>query len=140
MHIAMLYGVYLAISLALMVWVGRRLERYGRVFLADAFQSDAELAGAVKRVLLFGFYLINAGFVTWVLSTSRGLENARAAMEIVSDKIGGVLLVLGITHFLVLHFFRRLGKREHERSGHARAGNGGSGWSPESAPLGKVLD
>jgi hypothetical protein len=139
MYIAISYAVYLAIGLALTVWVARTLERNGRVFLADAFQDNAELANSVKRLLLLGFYLVNVGFVTLLLSTSRNFGSAREALVLVSDKIGGVLLVLGITHFVVLYFCRRLRQRGREQSGHARAHAGG-GWSPESAPLGKVLE
>ena len=35
------YGVYLALSLAVTVWVALSLKRNGRVFLIDAFQGRA---------------------------------------------------------------------------------------------------
>jgi len=138
MYIATSYAVYLAISLALTVWVARTLERNGRVFLVDAFQGNTELADSVNRLLVVGFYLINAGYVTLALSTSGTLGTARAAMELVSDKIGVVLLVLGCMHFFNLYVFHRMRKRGLERS--ERASAHGGAWSPESAPLGKVLD
>jgi hypothetical protein len=59
-------------------------------------------------------------------------------MELVSDKIGIVLLVLGFMHFFNLYVFHRLRKRGQERSDRARAHGGG--WAPEPAPLGKVLE
>jgi hypothetical protein len=140
MYIVISYAAYLAIGLALTVWVARTLERNGRVFLVDAFQGNAELADSVNRLLVVGFYLINAGYVTLALSTSGTPGSARAAMELVSDKIGVVLLVLGLMHFFNLYVFHRLRKRGRERSEQARAVRGGGGWSPESAPLGKVLE
>ncbi|MGC9945936.1 MAG: hypothetical protein ABSF64_06150 [Bryobacteraceae bacterium] len=139
MYIVMSYSIYLAIGLALTVWVARTLERNGRVFLVDAFQGNAELADSVNRLLVVGFYLINVGYVTLALSASGNLGSARAAMELVSDKIGVVLLVLGLMHFFNLYVFHRLRKRGNERSERARA-RGAGGWSPESAPLGKVLE
>ena len=139
MYIVMSYAVYLAISLALTVWVARTLERNGRVFLVDAFQGNADLADSVNQLLVVGFYLINAGYVTLALSTSGTLGSTRAAMELVSDKIGVVLLVLGCMHFFNLYVFHRLRKRGNERADRVRA-HAGAGWGPESAPLGKVLE
>jgi hypothetical protein len=140
MYIVISYAVYLALSLALTVWVARTLERNGRVFLVDAFQGNRELADSVNRLLVVGFYLINVGYVTLALSTRATLDGARAAMELVSDKIGVVLLVLGLMHFFNLYVFQRMRKRGQERLGHARAGHGGGSWNAESAPLGKVLE
>ncbi|HXM43552.1 MAG TPA: hypothetical protein VN924_20110 [Bryobacteraceae bacterium] len=140
MHIAISYAAYLAIGLALTVWVGRTLRRNGRVFLMDAFQGNAELAGSVNRLLLFGFYLINVGYVTWTMSTYPNPENELAAIEKLKDKVGGDLMLLGITYFVVLFAFRRLRNGIRESSARARAGQAPAGWSPESAPLGKVLD
>jgi hypothetical protein len=130
---------YLAIGVALTVWVGSTLRHNGRIFLVDAFQGDAELGQAVKRLLLFGFYLINVGYVTWTVSTPNP-ENARVAIERVTEKVGGALVVLGITYFFVVFAFRRLRESGSERSGQMRPGQGATGWIPESAPLGKVLE
>lgn len=138
MYIVMSYSVYLAISLALTVWVARTLERNGRIFLVDAFQGNEELADSVNRLLVVGFYLINAGYVTLALSTSSNLASTRSAMELVSDKIGVVLLVLGGMHFFNLYVFHRLRKRGNERSARPHPLTGG--WAPEAAPIGKVLD
>ena len=38
------YLIYLALSLALTVWVARTLHRNGRVFLVDVFAGNTELA------------------------------------------------------------------------------------------------
>jgi len=139
MYIVISYAVYAAASLALTAWVARTLERNGRVFLVDAFQDNAELADSVNRLLVVGFYLINVGYVTLALSTSGNLDGPRAAMELLSNKIGVVLLVLGGMHFFNLYILHRLRKRGREsaRQAHAR---GAGGWNPEGAPLGKVLE
>lgn len=139
MYIVVSYTVYLALSLGLTVWVAHTLQRHGRVFLVDAFQGNTQLADSVNRLLVVGFYLINVGYATLALRTSANLETTRAAMELVSDKIGLVLLVLGIMHFFNLVVFHRLRRRGQERLGHARASGGGA-WNAAGPPLGKVLD
>ena len=56
------YAFYVVISLTLTIWVGRTLFVNGRVFLVDALHNET-LADSVNRLLVVGFYLINAGFV-----------------------------------------------------------------------------
>jgi hypothetical protein len=58
------YIVYTALSIALTVWVGRTLFSNGRIFIIDSFKGNIEMADAVNKLLLVGFYLINFGFVS----------------------------------------------------------------------------
>jgi hypothetical protein len=41
--------------------VARTLSRSRRIFLADTFQGNGELADQVNHLLVAGFYLINSG-------------------------------------------------------------------------------
>src|ERR1043166_1017207 len=93
------YLVYLLISITLTVWVARTLHKRGAIFLVDAFQGNAELAASVNHLLVVGFYLINIGFVTLALKTSDVISTPRAGIEMLSDKLGAVLLTLGGMHF-----------------------------------------
>ncbi len=93
---------YLAISVALTVWVARTLHRNGRVFLVDCFQGNTELADSINHLLVVGFYLINVGFVSLALRFGVAAANAQEALESLSTKIGLVLLVLGGMHFFNL--------------------------------------
>jgi hypothetical protein len=115
MYIVTSYLVYLAISLGVTFWVANTLRRNGRVFLVNAFHGNAELADSVNHLLVVGFYLINIGYVTLALRTNATLDSARQAIELVSDKIGLVLLLLGIMHFFNLYLFNQLRKRGRDR-------------------------
>lgn len=114
MYIVYSYVVYLAISLAVTVWVAGTLRKNGRVFLVDAFRGNAELADSINHLLVVGFYLINVGYVTLALRTTAPAETLRQAIELVSDKIGAILIVLGVMHFLNLYVFNRLRRRAQE--------------------------
>jgi hypothetical protein len=111
MYIIACYAAYLAISLVATVWVARTLHKNGRTFLVDAFHGNRELADSVNHLLVVGFYLINIGYVTLALHTADQVTSARAAIELVSDKIGVVLIVLGVMHFFNLYVFNRLRRR-----------------------------
>jgi hypothetical protein len=141
MYIVVSYLVYLALSLGVTVWVAKTLRKNGRVFLMEAFHGNAELADSVNSLLVVGFYLINVGYMTLAMRTTATLADARQAIELVCDKIGVVLLVLGIMHFFNLYIFNRLRKRGQDRERPARLPpTPRPGWAPAGVPVGKVLD
>ncbi len=112
--IVIAYIVYLLISVTLTIWVARTLHKRGAIFLVDAFQGNADLAASVNHLLVVGFYLINIGFVSLALKTPELISTSRAAIEMLSDKLGYVLLTLGGMHFFNLFVFSRI--RAHGRN------------------------
>jgi hypothetical protein len=111
MYIVISYAVYLLVTLAVTVWTARTLHSSGRVFLVDAFHGNELLADSVNRLLVVGFYLINVGYVALALETQAAVDSARQAIELVSGKIGMVLLVLGVMHFFNLYVFNAIRRR-----------------------------
>jgi hypothetical protein len=103
--IVVTYLTYLFISVSLTIWVARTLYKRGGIFLVDAFHGNSELADSVNHLLVVGFYLINIGFVSLALKTADVISNSRAAIELLSDKMGMVLLILGLMHFFNLYVF-----------------------------------
>jgi hypothetical protein len=111
MQIVVCYVTYLVVSIVTTIWVAQTLRKNGRSFLIEAFQGNVELADSVNHLLVVGFYLINVGYVTLALRTSENVANARSGIELVCDKVGVVLIVLGAMHFLNLYVFNRLRRR-----------------------------
>lgn len=111
-----LYALYLTISLALTVWVARTLHKNGRIFLVDAFRGNESLADSVNHLLVVGFYLINIGYVTFALQTELIPDNVQELIEILSRKVGVVLLILGAMHFFNIFMFGRLRKKTREHA------------------------
>jgi len=105
------YITYLAVSVALTVWVARTLHKNGRIFLVDSFLGNEALADSVNHLLVVGFYLINIGYVTLALKYGATAGNAREMLEALSTKVGLVLLVLGGMHFFNLYVFAKMRKR-----------------------------
>lgn len=104
------YVIYLALAIALTLWVARALHRYGEVFLNDVFGGDASLAHAVNQLLVIGFYLLNLGYVALFMTSHTTVDNGRRLFEVLSVKVGAVALVLGAVHFAnvwALNAFRR---------------------------------
>ncbi len=105
------YVSYLVLSLGLTIWVAYTLHKNGRVFLVDAFEGNEALANSVNHLLVVGFYLINIGFISFVLKTSESIRTVQVSFEILSGKIGTVLLVLGAMHFFNLYVFSRMRRK-----------------------------
>jgi hypothetical protein len=105
------YLIYLTLSIALTIWVGRTLHKNGRVFLVDVFHGNDALADSVNHLLVVGFYLINFGYVSLALKLGYVIETAEQSVEALSVKIGMVLLVLGGMHLFNLFVFSRMRRR-----------------------------
>jgi hypothetical protein len=105
------YVFYLAISVALTVWVARTLHKSGRIFLVDVFHGNEPLADSVNHLLVVGFYLINLGYVSLALKLGYDVKNAQEGIEALSWKVGMVLVVLGCMHFFNLFIFSRMRRR-----------------------------
>jgi hypothetical protein len=106
--VLVIYAVYVVITIAMTIWVGRTLHNNGRAFLVRVFH-ESTLADSVNQLLLVGFYLVNIGFIALYL---RGYAPADATPEylvgVVTEKIGVVALVLGGMHFFNLYVFSRI--------------------------------
>ena len=105
------YLIYLAVSIALTIWVARTLHKNGRVFLVDVFHGNEALADSVNHLLVVGFYLINFGYVSLALKLGYNVATPQEGIEALSVKVGMVLLVLGAMHFFNLFIFSRMRRR-----------------------------
>jgi hypothetical protein len=105
------YLSYLVLAVPLTIWVAGTLSRNGRVFLEDVFAGNDELADAVNRLLVVGFYLLNLGFVTLYLRVDREVYTVRGLLEVLSVKIGIVMLLLGVVHFCNVYVFNTIRRR-----------------------------
>jgi len=127
------YSIYLLLSLAITVWVGRSLHHNGRVFLVENFQGQERLADSINHLLLVGFYLVNIGFVSLALRYGEKPIDVVGAFEFLSTKVGLVVVILGLMHFfnmrMLVHFrtsrlFKVFGAAVDERGPLARRAAG----------------
>jgi len=116
MDIVGTYLLYLLISTAVTVLVGTGLARSGRAFLLEVFSGNDGLARAVSRLLVLGFYLLSLGFITLTMRTGGDIGSARAGLQLLSVKIGEVLLVLGVLPLVALAALTRTRRRAQART------------------------
>jgi len=112
------YMIYIAISVAITIFVSRTLSKNGEIYLIDGFNGNEALAKSVNHMLVVGFYLLNIGFVLLRMQTSNRIVDIESMIVYLSSSIGLVLVILGAFHFfnmLVIHRFREAGLRKASR-------------------------
>jgi len=105
------YITYLVVSMTITIAVAEVLRRNGRRFLVGAFGGDLDLADSVNLLLVVGFYLINAGFVTLFLVYGERPTDVNSAFEYVVWKVGVVCVVLGFMHFFNVFNFAKMHRK-----------------------------
>lgn len=96
------YLVYVVLCVAIAIWVGRTLRRYGIIYLTEGHEERRGLQEAMSHLLVVGFYLVSFGVICFVLKHDREILDAKTSIELLSTKVGTVLVFLGALHFIVL--------------------------------------
>ncbi|MDH3307523.1 MAG: hypothetical protein OEO77_08420 [Acidimicrobiia bacterium] len=102
------YLIYGAAAVGLTVWLARTLFRNGAVFLEDVFGDKPAMAEAVNRLLVVGFYMLNLGYAFLIFRANTRPADAVAGVELLVDKLGILLVSLGVIHFINLLIFWRI--------------------------------
>jgi hypothetical protein len=105
------YGLYLAISIGMTLWVARTLSSNGEIFLIQCFGHNAELARSTNHLLVVGFYLVNIGFITMTLQFGKEPVTVTDAIRFLSGKVGLAVFVLGAMHFFNMNAIAKFGRK-----------------------------
>jgi hypothetical protein len=119
MGIVAVYVIYLLISTLLTIVTAVVLGRSGKTFLTHVFGGDAALGRAVATLFVVGSCMLNLGFVVLAMRTSATVHDTQQAVELLSVKLGEVLLITGVLHLLNVLVLTRVG-----RSGIRQQGGG----------------
>lgn len=103
------YLIYVVVAIGLTVWLASTLFKNGALFLADVFDNRQDMAAAVNRLLVVGFYMLNLGWAFLIIKSDQP-ETGAETIEILAQKLGLLLFSLGVIHFLNLLVFSRIRK------------------------------
>ena len=104
------YFIYLPVTLFLTALVAHTLFKNGLIFMRDIFFGREDIARATNSLFKIGFYLLNIGYALFILRIYNSLDGMQDTIEVLSAKIGGFSIYLGIMLFFNLYLFFR-GKR-----------------------------
>ncbi|MFT3932197.1 MAG: hypothetical protein QM726_01175 [Chitinophagaceae bacterium] len=101
------YLIYLPVVIVLTWYVAHTLFKNSKIFMLDIFNGRTEIALPTNKLFETGFYLLNLGFALKIMEIVEEIGTNRNMLEILSAKIGGYSIYLGIMLFLNLYLFFR---------------------------------
>ena len=101
------YLIYLPIIVALTWYVAHTLFKNSKVFMLDIFRGKEDIAMSTNKLFETGFYLLNIGFALLIMEIAYEIDSNRNLLEILSTKIGGFAIYLGVMLFFNLYLFFR---------------------------------
>jgi len=103
------YFIYLPVILILTYFVSKTLFKNGKIFMLDIFKGQEDIANSTNKLFEVGFYLLNLGFGLRILKISSYdfIDTYQNLVEILSSKIGGFSMYLGVMLFINLFMFFR---------------------------------
>ena len=112
------YAIYFLILLFIVLYVGAMLYKNGRPFLINTFSGNETVADAVNKFLLSGYYLTNIGYTIIALKVWDKVEGPLELANVLSFKVGTIVLTLGIMHVINILSLVFIGKsRGYTRDG-----------------------
>ncbi len=108
------YIIYLPVVIALTLYVANNLFKNSIVYMKDIFNNREEIAIATNTLFKIGFYLLNIGFALYILEINYITDTTQSMIEVLSRKIGGFSIYLGIMLFMNMYMFFR-GKNASRR-------------------------
>jgi hypothetical protein len=102
------YLVYLPLSIGAAWIAGQSLYKNGKAFLLEVSGGKAKLANSLGRLLASGFYLLTLGYLSLYMPVAGEISSMAEMLEVLSVKLGILLLILGGTHVLVMAVLFRM--------------------------------
>ena len=106
--------IYVAVAVGLTVWLARTSFNNGAAFLHDVFADKPELAVAVNRLLVTGFYMLSLGYSLYILRASRVYDGFEAVTFLI-NRLALMLVSLAALHFVNVFVFWRIRSRREQR-------------------------
>jgi hypothetical protein len=108
--IVIAYSIYLPLVILLTFYVANNLFKNSIVYMKDIFNGRDEIAKATNTLFKIGFYLLNLGFALFILTITDVVSTTQSTIEVLSKKVGGFSIYLGVMLFINMYLFFR-GKR-----------------------------
>ena len=118
------YAIYVTVGTGITVWVARKLDVHGVTFAKSGDRYDAETGPAMSHLLVTGFSLVAFGIVTLALGLGSNARTVQECIEALSSKLGWVIMIIGLLHFIMLTVFAAMGRRFLPRTDRAHAAAG----------------
>jgi hypothetical protein len=93
------YCIYIPITFYITFVVGKICFNNGAVYLRKIINDNDATTSAINKILLIGYYLLNLGYASLMLSDWPQIHSLENALLILFMRIGKILFILGIMHY-----------------------------------------
>ncbi len=93
------YLIYLLISWAITVNAGISFYKNGKHFLLNMLEGDEKMTNTVNLLLLTGYFMINLGYVTMMISMWETVITWHQLVETITLMTGKIMLLLAAMHY-----------------------------------------
>lgn len=105
------YLAYLAAGITVTCWVARTQRTHGSTFARSGDSYDAETGPAMCHLLVVGFCLVSFGLLSLNMGVGGSAQSLQACIELISTKLGWVIMAIGAMHFIMLAVFAAMGRK-----------------------------
>ncbi len=105
------YVAYLLAGITVTCWVAKTQRTHGSTFARTGDRYDSETGPAMCHLLVVGFCLVSFGLLSLMMGTGGNGQTLQACIELVSSKLGWVIMAIGAMHFAMLSVFAAMGRR-----------------------------
>jgi hypothetical protein len=110
------YAAYLVITITTTVVVARKLRLHGLTILTDGHEQRKPLMDAFTSLVLVGFNLVTFGIISYSLNVSTLVNSAEKAIEVLSQKVGLIIMVIAGVHFVLTIVFGAIRESHHRNT------------------------
>lgn len=93
------YSIYLAITIFIIVKVGRICYKNGNIFVSELIPNHADLCQKINQVLLLGYYLLNIGYCAMTLISWEKILSTNQLIEVLAIKTAMIVFIISALHY-----------------------------------------
>jgi hypothetical protein len=117
------YIIYLIVTYLITVHVGRVFYKNGRYYILSILKGDGRLTDFINKILLVGYYLMNLGYATVMLSFWQTIYSFSDLIASVSTMTGKIVFTLAIMHFVNMYAIIIIGRKQYRLTHHKTQDN-----------------
>ena len=114
------YIIYLAITYLITVKVGLVFYRNGAIYILNLLPENEQLARAINKMLLTGYYLLNLGYAAIMIRTWEKINTWTDLISSISLMTGKIMLTLALIHFMNMAIILLISQRQHQFINHKK--------------------
>lgn len=93
------YALFSALTIYIIVWVGRLFHHNGRIFILSYFEQREDVTDTTNNLLLTAYYLFNIGYAIVQFSYWQPVNNLSQMLTSTLHKSGLLILILSLLHY-----------------------------------------